>query len=279
MTWSQELVSVQEQQLQQSLLSTGRMPRHVAVIMDGNGRWAEERGKPRFEGHREGMERVRSTVKTCSKLGISYLTLYAFSIENWNRPLPEVRFLMKLLETYLKREVDELHENNVRIAAIGKINALPKSVQKVLQAAIERTKKNDGLTLTLALSYGARWDIQRAVQVIAMDVRRGKLSPEDLTEETITNYLQTAGTPDPDLIIRTSGEMRLSNFLLWEAAYAELYVTETLWPDFNEAELYKGLASYALRERRFGKTSAQVQPSDGHGQPRTTLERILNALT
>jgi len=279
LTWSKELVSVQDQELQQSLISTGRMPKHVAVIMDGNGRWAQEQGKPRIEGHREGMERVRSTVKACSKLGISYLTLYAFSIENWNRPLPEVRFLMKLLESYLKREVDELHENNVRISAIGKINALPKSVQKVLQAAIERTKKNDGLTLTLALSYGARWDIQRAVQVIAMDVRRGKLSPEDLSEETITNYLQTAGTPDPDLIIRTSGEMRLSNFLLWEAAYAELYVTETLWPDFTEAELYKGLASYVLRERRFGKTSAQLQPTHDQDQPRSTLERILNALS
>jgi undecaprenyl diphosphate synthase len=254
------------------------MPKHVAVIMDGNGRWAEERGKPRFEGHREGMERVRSTVKTCSKLGVSNLTLYAFSIENWKRPATEVKFLMALLESYLQREVDELHANSVRIMAIGKINALPKSVQKVLKSAIERTAKNDGLTLTLALSYGSRWDIQRAVQVIAMDVRRGKLSPEDLTEDTITEYLQTANLPDPDLIIRTSGEMRLSNFLLWEAAYAELYVTETLWPEFNEQELYKALASYVLRERRFGKTSAQLDLSPTISNPRSTLERILDAL-
>lgn len=278
MTWSKESISVQEQQVQLSLMNSGRMPKHVAVIMDGNGRWAEERGKPRFEGHREGMERVRSTVKTCSKLGVSYLTLYAFSIENWKRPVPEVRFLMSLLESYLVREVDELDANNVRICAIGKINALPKAVQKILQSAMERTKKNDGLTLTLALSYGSRWDIQRAVQVMAMDVRRGKLSPEDLTEQTLASYLQTSGMPDPDLIIRTSGEMRLSNFLLWEAAYAELYVTETLWPEFTEQELYKGLASYVLRERRFGKTSAQVQP-ESQAQSRSTLERILDALT
>lgn len=278
MTWSEELVSVQEKQVQQALISTGRIPRHVAVIMDGNGRWAEERGKPRIEGHREGMERVRSTVKLSSVLGVRYLTLYAFSIENWKRPVPEVRFLMSLLEMYLNKEVDELHENNVRIRAIGKINALPKTVQKVLQRAMDRTANNDGLTLTLALSYGSRWDLQRAVQVIALDVRRGKLSPEDLTEDTITSYLQTSGMPDPDLIIRTSGEMRLSNFLLWEAAYSELFVTETLWPDFRQQSYYRAMASYVTRERRFGKTSAQLAPSETERQQHATLERILDAL-
>jgi undecaprenyl diphosphate synthase len=260
------------------LRETGRLPVHVAMIMDGNGRWAQERGKPRVEGHREGMESVRASVKACSQLGIRYLTLYAFSIENWKRPLTEVRFLMSLLETYLRKEVDELHANGVRIRTIGKTNALPKPVQKVLRDAIERTKDNEGLTLTLALSYGARWDILRAVQVLAMDVRRGKVSPEDLTEETIGEYLQTSYMPDPDLIVRTSGEVRLSNFLLWEAAYAELYVTDTSWPDFRTEHLYRALTDYVMRERRFGRISAQVRTTDADASTMSTLERILHAL-
>ncbi|HBB26654.1 MAG TPA: di-trans,poly-cis-decaprenylcistransferase, partial [Bacteroidetes bacterium] len=208
MSWSDELVSSDIEHMRQVLRGSQRLPRHVAAIMDGNGRWAELRSMPRFEGHRAGMESVRSVVKACSQVGVQYLTLYAFSIENWKRPAPEVRFLMSLLESYLKKELDELHENNVRIRTIGKTNALPRVVEKVLQKAIERTSGNDGLTLTLALSYGARWDIQRAMQVIALDVRRGKLSPEDLTESTISEYLQTSYMPDPDLIIRTSGEIR-----------------------------------------------------------------------
>jgi undecaprenyl diphosphate synthase len=244
--------------------------------MDGNGRWAELRSMPRIEGHRAGMESVRSVVKACSQLGIEYLTLYAFSIENWKRPAPEVRFLMSLLELYLRKELDELHKNNVRILTIGKTNALPKNVSNVLRKAMEKTAKNDGLTLTLALSYGARWDIQRAMQVIALDVRRGKLSPEDLTEETISAYLQTSYMPDPDLIIRTSGEVRLSNFLLWEAAYAELFVTETLWPDFHANELYGSLQAFTQRERRFGKTSAQIAEIP-ETKP-STLERLRNVL-
>lgn len=278
MTWTEELATSENRHVQQMLRDTGRMPRHVAIIMDGNGRWAQERGRPRIDGHREGMESVRAAVKTSSQLGITYLTLYAFSIENWKRPLPEVRFLMSLLESYLRKEVDELHANGVRIRTIGKTNALPKSVQKVLKESIDRTAKNEGLTLTLALSYGARWDILRAVQVLAMDVRRGKVSPEDLTEETISDYLQTSFMPDPDLIIRTSGEIRLSNFLLWEAAYAELYVTEGLWPDFRSADLYRALTDYVMRERRFGKISAQVR-TDHSATTMSTLERILNALT
>jgi undecaprenyl diphosphate synthase len=244
--------------------------------MDGNGRWAELRSMPRFEGHRAGMESVRSVVKACSQVGVQYLTLYAFSIENWKRPAPEVRFLMSLLESYLKKELEELHENNVRIRTIGKTNALPRGVEKVLQRAIERTSGNDGLTLTLALSYGARWDIQRAMQVIALDVRRGKLSPEDLTETTISEYLQTSYMPDPDLIIRTSGEIRLSNFLLWEAAYAELFVTDTLWPDFRDVDLYNALLDFTQRERRFGKTSAQLNTAV-KTKP-STMERLRNAL-
>ncbi len=278
MTWSEEVISGEHRQVQHMLRATGRMPAHVAMIMDGNGRWAQERGRPRVEGHREGMESVRAAVKACSQLGVRYLTLYAFSIENWKRPLPEVRFLMSLLETYLRKEVDELHANGVRIRTIGKTNALPKPVQKVLREAMERTKDNDGLTLTLALSYGARWDILRAVQVLAMDVRRGKVSPEDLTEEVLASYLQTSFMPDPDLIIRTSGEVRLSNFLLWEAAYSELYVTDTSWPDFREDELYRAITEYVARERRFGKTSAQVRADGNDPSTMSTLERILNVL-
>lgn len=276
MNWSDEPVSSDIQQVQYALRATGRLPRHVAAIMDGNGRWAELRSMPRIEGHRAGMESVRSVVKACSQLGVEYLTLYAFSIENWKRPAPEVRFLMSLLEIYLRKELDELHQNNVRILTIGKTNALPKNVSNVLRKAMEQTAKNDGLTLTLALSYGSRWDIQRAMQVIALDVRRGKLSPEDLTEETISAYLQTSYMPDPDLIIRTSGEVRLSNFLLWEAAYAELYVTETLWPDFHANELYAALQAFTQRERRFGKTSAQLMETPD-SKP-STLERLRNAL-
>lgn len=276
MNWSDEPVSSDIQQVQYALRATGRLPRHVAAIMDGNGRWAELRSMPRIEGHRAGMESVRSVVKACSQLGVEYLTLYAFSIENWKRPAPEVRFLMSLLEIYLRKELDELHQNNVRILTIGKTNALPKNVSNVLRKAMEKTAKNDGLTLTLALSYGSRWDIQRAMQVIALDVRRGKLSPEDLTEETISAYLQTSYMPDPDLIIRTSGEVRLSNFLLWEAAYAELYVTETLWPDFHANELYAALQAFTQRERRFGKTSAQLMETPD-SKP-STLERLRNAL-
>ena len=276
MSWSDEPVSSDIEQIQQVLRASQRLPRHVAAIMDGNGRWAELRSMPRFEGHRAGMESVRSVVKACSQVGVQFLTLYAFSIENWKRPAPEVRFLMSLLESYLRKELDELHANNVRIRTIGKTNALPRGVEKVLQKAIDKTAENDGLTLTLALSYGSRWDIQRAMQVIALDVRRGKLSPEDLSEETIKEYLQTAYMPDPDLIIRTSGEIRLSNFLLWEAAYAELYVTEMLWPDFRDVDLYTALLEYTQRERRFGKTSAQLD--SGKRSTQSTMERLRNAL-
>lgn len=276
-SWNSEILSADETALRTTLAESGRLPRHVAVIMDGNGRWAQERRRPRIDGHREGMESVRDIVKVSSQLGVKYLTLYAFSMENWKRPSAEVRFLMTLLETYLRKEVAELHANNVRIRTIGKTNALPKSVQKTLTEAMELTADNDGLTLTLALSYGARWDILRAMQVVALDVRRGKISPEDLTEEAIAERLQTAYMPDPDLVIRTSGEMRLSNFLLWEAAYAEIYVTETFWPEFRRADYYKALTSYACRERRFGKTSAQVQTEDQPPTDRSTLERILNA--
>lgn len=279
MNWTTESQDAEDRSIQHTLRATGRLPRHVAVIMDGNGRWAQERHRPRIEGHREGMESVRDVVKACSQLGLQNLTLYAFSLENWKRPVPEVRFLMTLLESYLRKEVDELHANGVRIRTIGKTNALPRSVQRVLMESMERTSGNEGLTLTLALSYGARWDMLRAVQMIALDVRRGKVSPEDLTEDTLSSYLQTSYMIDPDLVIRTSGEFRLSNFLLWESAYAEIYVTERLWPDFRRNELYHALYDFVRRERRFGKTSAQVSSDHPSTADDTlsTLRQILNA--
>ncbi len=247
-----------ERNFQNELKNKLKLPKHIGIIMDGNGRWAIERGLPRTEGHRQGIESVRDIVKATSQLGIPYLTLYAFSIENWKRPSAEVGMLMKLLEHYLKKETPELHENNVRLLAIGKLNSLPKNVQKSLFNSIELTKNNTGLTLTLALSYSGRWDIVRAIQMLALDVRRGNLSPEDITEELFASYLQTAKLPYPDLIIRTSGEMRISNFLLWESAYSEFYICEKYWPEFRREDLYNALIDYSKRERRFGKTSFQI---------------------
>jgi undecaprenyl diphosphate synthase len=273
LTWINDQLN-DDKAIREDLLQGGKVPKHVAIIMDGNGRWAVERNKTRTEGHREGIESVRDIVKASSLLGINFLTLYAFSIENWNRPQTEVNILMKLLEYYLEKELDELHHNKVRVMTIGKTSALPKSVQKLLYRAIEKTKDNTGLTLTLALSYGGRWDIVRAVQMIALDVRRGQVSPEDINDEMFSDYLQTKELSDPDLLIRTSGELRLSNFLLWEMAYAEIYVLEKYWPEFRRMDLYRALESYMTRERRFGKTSQQVEtnkPNDSY------LKRVVDA--
>lgn len=276
MNWINEL-NEEDRILKDQLSSIGKMPKHIAIIMDGNGRWATERQLNRTKGHRQGIETVREIVKTSSQIGVQYLTLYAFSIENWKRPAVEVNVLMSLLEHYLNAELEELHKNNVRLTTIGKISSLPKSVQKLLHNAYEKTKNNTGLTLTLALSYSGRWDIMRAVQMIALDVRRGNISPEDLDESVFSDYLSTKDLPDPDLLIRTSGEMRLSNFLLWEMAYSEIYITEKYWPEFKRADLYEAILNFVSRERRFGKTSAQV--SDPNSQVNVSyLQRVVNAI-
>ncbi len=274
-----ESQSSDDKTLQESIRSSGIIPRHIAIIMDGNGRWAVENGRARTAGHEEGINSVRDIVKASSQLGVQYLTLYAFSMENWKRPRTEVNILMKLLEFYLKQEIDELHLNNVRLLAIGKLNALPKSIHKLLLTSIERTKNNTGLTLTLALSYSGRWDIVRAMQMMALDVRRGKLSPEDITEEKVSSYLVTNNVPDPDLLIRTSGEMRLSNFLLWETAYSEIYITEQFWPAFRRKDLYHAVHNFMCRERRFGKTSAQIlAEQSGGNSPKNYFQRVMDAI-
>ena len=228
------------------------IPRHIAIIMDGNGRWAKQRGKPRIEGHRAGAESVRAIVRACGELGVEYLTVYAFSIENWNRPKLEVSALMHLLEFYLKQEIPELDKNNVRLAAIGRLHELPGSAQKQLAKSIEALSKNTGLTLILSLSYGGRAEIVDAVRAIAREIKAGRLDVADIDEKMIARNLYTSAIPDPDLLIRTSGEMRVSNFLLWQISYAEIYVTETLWPDFRKPELVKAIEDYGKRHRRFG---------------------------
>ena len=229
------------------------LPQHVAVIMDGNGRWAKERGLPRIEGHRRGAESARAIIKAASGVGIRYLTLYTFSVENWNRPKSEVDAIMKYLAYYLKKETPEMDRNNVRLEAIGQIHRLPEPVQKQLEKSQQQLSKNTGLTLVLALSYGARAEIVDASRAIAEKVQSGDLVPEEVTETMFGMHLYTSQIPDPDLLIRTSGEMRLSNFLLWQVSYAEMVVTETLWPEFRKAAFYKSLEEFAKRHRRFGK--------------------------
>ena len=228
------------------------LPTHVAVIMDGNGRWAKERGMPRVEGHRRGAESVRAVLRCCSRLGIRHLTLYAFSIENWNRPKAEVDTLMSFLARYLKTEQKEMDHNNIRLRAIGQLDRLPHFVREQLDTTIASLDQKSGTTLHLALSYGGRTELVDAVRAIADKVKRGQLVPETVSEQTLVDHLYTAGTPDPDLLIRTSGEMRVSNFMLWQISYAELVVTERFWPDFGEADLIAALEEFAGRDRRFG---------------------------
>jgi undecaprenyl diphosphate synthase len=263
---------------QESINSLGRLPKHVAIIMDGNGRWATEKGMPRIAGHKAGMESVRDIVKASSQLGVKYLTLYAFSIENWKRPAPEVMGLMNILEQYLRSEIEELHANGVRLRTIGKLSSLPKVVQKLLRESIEQTADNTGLNLTLALSYSGRWDIVRAVQMIGLDIRRGKISPEDISESMFSSYLQTADLPDADFMIRTSGEMRLSNFLLWEVAYGEIYISNKFWPEFRRDDLYLALKNYMNRERRYGMTSSQLNQPAVEENTTSYIQKVMNVL-
>jgi len=228
------------------------LPAHVAIIMDGNGRWAKQRHLPRVEGHRVGADSVKAVVRAAGELGIKYLSLYAFSVENWNRPKDEVDTLMKYLAHYLKTESPELNKHNVRLQAIGQIYRLPEFAQEQLRKTIESTARNNGLTLILALSYGGRSEIVEAVRQLASDAKEGRIDPAEITEQTISQHLYTRNVPDPDLLIRTSGELRLSNFLLWQTSYAEFVVTPTLWPDFRKPQFLDALEEYARRHRRFG---------------------------
>lgn len=240
-------------------LDRNKLPRHIAIIMDGNGRWAKERGEDRVYGHHEGVISVREIVNACGEIGIGYLTLYAFSTENWNRPKEEVNALMELLVNTIRREAEELKKNNVRLHVIGDFESLPDICQKELNEAKEMTATNTGLNLILALSYSSKWEITKAVRDIANDVVNGKLKSSDITDEVFKTYLATKDFPDPELMIRTSGEHRISNYLLYQLAYAELYFTDVHWPAFRRQELYEALLDYEQRERRFGKTSEQIQ--------------------
>ena len=239
-------------------LIADRLPRHVAIIMDGNGRWAKEKGKDRLFGHYSGVDSVRNIVEGCAELGIEYLTLYAFSTENWDRPKDEVTGLMELLVQTIRNEVADLNKNNIRLYVIGNTDLLPDSAQKELAEAMSETKDNTGLNLVMALSYSSRWEIINAVKNIGEEVKNGNLDPAAINDEVFKQYLCTASIPDPELMIRTSGEYRISNFLLYQLAYSELYFTDVLWPDFRKENLYDALLDYQNRERRFGKTSEQL---------------------
>ncbi|MEP7106560.1 MAG: isoprenyl transferase [Ferruginibacter sp.] len=236
-----------------------RLPRHIAIIMDGNGRWAQEKGEDRLYGHLHGVESVRNIVEGCAELGIEFLTLYAFSTENWDRPAYEVSGLMELLVDTIRNEVPTLNKNNIRLHVIGDMDMLPAAARQELREALDETSVNTGLNLVMALSYSSRWELVNAVKKIAGDVKAGLLDTESITQETFQKYLSTGGFPDPELMIRTSGEFRISNFLLYQLAYAELYFTNTRWPDFRKDNLYEAIVDFQNRERRFGKTGEQLK--------------------
>ena len=242
-----------------SNVDKNRLPKHIAIIMDGNGRWAKEQGQDRLFGHYQGVESVRDIVEGCAELGVGYLTLYAFSTENWDRPQYEVIGLMELLVKTVRGEVESLNKNNIRLHVIGDINMLPDYAQKELGEALQITKENTGLQLIMALSYSGRWELLNAVKNIAYEVQKGRLNVEEIDQDTLQKYLTTSEFPDPELMIRTSGEYRISNFLLYQLAYAELYFTQVRWPDFRKQNLYEALIDYQNRQRRFGKTGEQVK--------------------
>lgn len=241
------------------LMRAGEPPQHVAIIMDGNGRWAKKRGLPRFAGHKTGVDSVRKIVSACGEHGVKVLTLFAFSSENWARPEKEVGVLMELFLTALKQEVKKLHRNNVRLQVIGGLDAFSEKLQRRIAEAEAMTADNDGLTLVIAANYGGRWDVTQAVRRLYQDIEAGKKSIDNVSEDDISQYLALADLPEPDLFIRTGGEQRISNFLLWQLAYTELYFTDTLWPDFNKDAFEEALASFNRRQRRFGRTGEQVE--------------------
>jgi undecaprenyl diphosphate synthase len=241
-----------------SQINLEKLPKHIAIIMDGNGRWAKQHGKPRVFGHRNGVKSVRETTEAAAELGVEYLTLYAFSTENWNRPQFEINALMTLLVETLRKEIHTLNKNNIRLQAIGDLSKLPEKTYKALIEGIEQTSQNSRMTLVLALNYSARWEILNATKILAEEVNKKQLTPADINEKTFEQALSTHGMPDPELLIRTSGETRISNFLLWQIAYAELYFTPIFWPEFRKNNLYEAILDFQKRERRFGKTSEQL---------------------
>lgn len=242
------------------LLDMKRIPEHIAIIMDGNGRWATERGKERSYGHQAGVDAVRRITSECTRLGVKYLTLYTFSTENWNRPADEIAALMGLVLTSLEDEI--FMKNNVRFRVVGDIDRLPEAVRLKLRATEEHTAANDTMTMVVALSYSSRWEITKATQEIAQEVKEGRMNVEDITEDVVSRHMETNFMPDPDLMIRTGGELRISNYLLWQLAYSELYFCDTYWPDFSEEDLHQAIASFQNRQRRFGKTEAQVESNE-----------------
>lgn len=261
----------EDKKLQERVKSSGTIPEHIAIIMDGNGRWAQKKGNIRLFGHKAGVESVRDITESCAQLGVGYLTLYAFSTENWNRPSTEINGLMKLLVQTLRNEAKRLNRNDIKLVTIGQMERLPGKCQQQLKEVIELTKNNTRMQLCLALSYSGRWDIKEAVKNIADEVQKGTIQPDQIDDNLISSFLSTAAIPDPDLIIRTSGEYRISNFLLWQLAYSELYITETYWPDFRRDELYKAIFSFQKRDRRYGKVK--------NGYNKSLSASVINQIT